>query len=419
MYSLAQYLVALEELPALSRTLGAWSLCRRDDGRPWFAAGNTAIVFCIACGTERRALRCYRQPMPHLRAIYGERLLERELYLFAGATGGVWVDVVAEPWIEGGSLREAIFEAVRRADCAALTRLSCAFDRLAADLLREEWAHGDLKPENMRVDAAGALHLIDFDTVYLPALAGVRSPGLGTAAYQHPSRTAEEFHKGIDDYPIALIATALHALRIEPELLDRYGSRDGLLFDPAQITADEALREVLTLFRARGLAAHYRLAELLASPTLRLPQLPGLLDAALREVEREAAASTAPTAYASSASSASSAVSATSAADASAAGGEDDGDGAMPELFVECGRWGYRTAIKEVVPPLYDGGFDFSEGLAAVQLAGMWHYIDPTGRPVIHCPGCEAVKPFRGGEAVVLRNGIRCRIDRGGRFIEE
>lgn len=385
MFSLTQYLLALEDLQASSRTLGDWTLCRRDDGRPWFAAGNTAIVFRIARGPACCALRCFRRPMRRLRAIYGDRLREGELYLFGEGGDGVWVDAVVEPWIEGCSFGWAVHEAARSRDVACLTRFASAFDRLAAGLLADDWAHGDLKPENIRVDAAGALHLIDFDACYLPAFAGERASELGTVAYQHPGRTAADFHAGLDDYPAALIATALHALRLRPELIDRYGSRDGLLFDPPHIAADEALHEVLTLFRMHGLAGHYRLAELLRAPTLRLPQLPALLEAARAELARE-----------------------TEPADAAEAG-------EMPELFVEGGRWGYRTAERTVVPPLYDSGFEFSEGLAAVQLAGMWHYIDPSGRSVIHCPECEAVKPFRGGEAVVIRNGVRCRIGRTGK----
>ena len=81
-----------------------------------------------------------------------------------------------------------------------------------------------------------------------------------------------------------------------------------------------------------------------------------------------------------------------------------------PELFVENGRWGYRTAERVVVAPLYDNGFDFTEGLAAVQLGGTWHYIDTAGRTRLSCPGCAAVKPFRGGKAQVVRNGERQEI---------
>ena len=67
------------------------------------------------------------------------------------------------------------------------------------------------------------------------------------------------------------------------------------------------------------------------------------------------------------------------------------------------------------MPPLYDCGFDFTEGLAAVRLGATWHYIDGAGRPRISCPGCEAVKPFRNGRAPVVRSGRRLEIDREGR----
>lgn len=85
-----------------------------------------------------------------------------------------------------------------------------------------------------------------------------------------------------------------------------------------------------------------------------------------------------------------------------------------PELFVEQGRWGYRTPRRIVIPALYDCGFDFTEGLAAVLLGDVWHYIDTAGRTVISCPGCEAVKPFRGGRAQIVRDGRRRQINRMG-----
>lgn len=388
MYALSQYLISLEDTLGLTRSSGEWTLCRRPDGRPWYALGNTAIVFRVRIDGRIRALRCYRRPMRHLRAIYGDRLRERELFLFTGADRGVWVDVVVDDWIEGRTLREVLFEAARNRDLARISRLSLAFDRSGAAWVSDDRAHGDLKPENILVDDNGRLHPIDFDAAYLPEFAGESSPELGTAAYQHPARTAADFDASLDDYPTALIATALHALRMAPELLDRYGERDGLLFDPQRIATDTALREVLELFKRHGRAAQYRIANLLYAPTLRLPRLAPLLDAARREVEQELHPDPAPH------------------------------DAGTPELFVENGYWGYRTDTKIVVPPLYDCGFDFTEGLAAVQLDDTWHYIDPTGRPAIDCPDCEAVKPFNDGQAVVIRNGIRHRINRTGKIVE-
>ena len=105
---------------------------------------------------------------------------------------------------------------------------------------------------------------------------------------------------------------------------------------------------------------------------------------------------------------------------AGAGGGNcrNDGSAVFPELFVGNGLWGYRTPERIVIPPLYDSGFDFTEGLAAVRLGQAWHYIDTEGRTRIRCAGYEAVKPFRNGRAEVIRDGRRLEIDRAGREFE-
>jgi len=351
-------------------------VCRDEQGRPCFSAGNSAAVFRIRLGGRIRSLRCYLRPMRHLKEIYGQRLLEKELYLHTSPETGVWVDTVLGDWIEGSTLHETVAQAAALRDRESLQILVRLFDRLALALVTDDRAHGDLKPENIIVGDDGTLCPIDFDASYLPAFAGEISPELGTAAYQHPARTAADFDERIDDYPAALISTALHALAENPTLWDRYGSSDGLLYTPQRIASDPAYRETLALFEKRGMAVQYRIAQLLTAPTLRLFGLAELLAEAVREKPAVRSGTEAET----------------------------------PELFVENGRWGYRTAERVVVAPLYDNGFDFTEGLAAVQLGGTWHYIDTAGRTRLSCPGCAAVKPFRGGKAQVVRNGERQEI---------
>lgn len=396
MFTLRQYLDTLSEPEGLTRTLGAFEVCRDAQGRMRYSAGNSAVVFRIRLAGRLRSLRCYRRPMRHLRAIYGGRLLERELYLYTAPDRGEWVDVVLGDWIEGTTLREAVAEAARTRDRQRLGLLAGAFDRLAAELVADDRAHGDLKPENIVVDPAGALHPIDLDAAFLPAFAGERSPELGTAAYQHPARTAEDFDASLDDFPAALISTALHALHLDPTLHDRYGQRDGLLFDPPRIASDDALREVLERFERTGNALRYRIARLLLHPLLRLPGLAELL--AMRTPDESAGTDTP----------------ADTPADTDIPADTDTPAAAVPELFEQGGRWGYRTPHGTVVPPLYDCGFEFREGLAPVLLGRTWHYIDMSGRTRISCPGCEAVKPFRNGRAVVVRDGRRSEIDRSG-----
>lgn len=282
MFTLRQYLTTLADTHGLTKTLGGMEVCRDSRGRMCYTVGNSAIVFRVRHEGRIRSLRCYMHPPRHLAEIYGERLLPQELYLYDSPRSGVWVDVVLGDWIEGTTLHEAVAEAAAAEDTARLRQLAAAFDRLAAGLTSDDWAHGDLKPENIVVDPSGRLHLIDLDAMYLPAFAGEASPELGTAAFQHPARTIRDFNASLDDYPAALISTALHALALDPALYVRYPDADGLLFSPQQIRTDEALREAIALFEGEGLAVQYRIARLLYAPTPRLFGLPELLACAAR-----------------------------------------------------------------------------------------------------------------------------------------
>lgn len=415
MFTLRQYLTTLADTHGLTRTMGNIDVCRDGQGRMCYTVGNSAIVFRIRYRGEIRSLRCYMHPPRHLAEIYGDRLLLQELFLYTSPQCGVWVDVVLGEWVDGITLHEAATEAALAGDTPQLLRLAAAFDRMAAALTSDDWAHGDLKPENIIVDRAGGLHLIDFDATFLPAFAGEASPELGTAAFQHPARTIRDFDASLDDYPAALISTALHALALDPGLYARYPDADGLLFTPQQIAGDNALREAIALFERAGCALQYRIARLLYAPTPRLFGLAELLAWAVRDTGAEPGAE--PDAEPGKRPAGETGTE-PGEKPAGKPGTEAAVPGTVPELFVSNGLWGYRTPERTVIPPLYDSGFDFTEGLAAVRIGTSWHYIDTQGRTRIRCTGCEAVKPFRNGRAGIVRDGRRLEIDRTGREFE-
>ena len=491
MISVRQYLFSVGNSRGLTRTLGRIDVCRDADGRMCYRAGNSAVVFKIRRGGACYALRCYTRKTRNLEAVYGPKLLRGELFVYRDDRQGEWTDVVVDRWVEGQTLHERI----AAADRAEFARLAEAFDRLAAAMTADDCAHGDLKPENIVVRPDGTLRLIDFDASFLPAFAGTESPELGTAAFQHPARTTADFDARLDDFPAALISTALHALACDPTLRERYDTQDTLLIDPHRLPADEALREILALFERQGMALSYRIARLLLSPGYRLPGLPELF---ARAVRTGAAYGTAHAAAARPQNRSQKAPCTAHGERNSRSGGDgavgvgevlntsdipfrtetdedtlcaahgkrnsrSGGDGAVgvggapdalcdteapserstaplvppdtagtegfrcapsetappaeaPELFVEHGLWGYRDLRtgEATIPPLYDCGFDFTEGLAAVRLGRTWHFIDTDGHTVIRCPGCEAVKPFRDGKARILRGGRISEIDRDG-----
>lgn len=381
MFTLRQYLFSVEDPYGLFRTLENIEFERDATGQIRYRIGNSAVSFPVRYNGERYALRCYFNPHRNLRRIYQAGYYERELFIYDAPPRGRWVDVVLIPWVEGEELTMVLLRALKELDKGSLATLSAQFDSLATALLQAPWAHGDLKPENIIVDNQGALQLIDRDGMFLPEMAGEQSPELGTAAYQHPLRTAELFDATLDDYSVALLSTALHALSLDPTLHARYGHREGLIIDSRHPAEDEALNEILHLFARNGLAVRYRIARTLLRRrpnTLLCRPLFELLGKPFASIEEP-----------------------------------------WPELFFsEEGLWGFRREDEVVIPPLYDEGYDFSEGVAAVRLGDYWHFIDPTGRVALHCPPCRGVKPFRNGYAILYTDEGDFRIDLAGNRFE-
>ena len=237
LHSIRQFIEALQDPYGLTRTLGEIEVCRSSDGDPLRWVGNSAVVFKIRCGGRYKMLKCYTRPMEHLEAIYQEKLLRQELYVWQADGQGEWCDVVIDDWIEGITLYEAVMRGAGSGDKAHLSNLARQFDRLALELLESDWAHGDLKPENILLDESGTLRPVDFDAMFLPVFAGEKSPELGTAAYQHPGRTAEDFDASIDDYSIATISTTPDcspATTGERDCCSRPGKSSGTAVRPTQ-----------------------------------------------------------------------------------------------------------------------------------------------------------------------------------------
>lgn len=344
MYSLRQYLDTLEDYHSLTRTLEGFRLVRDADNRPLYSVGNSAVIFPIEMQGRRYALRCYLRPHKRLKQIYGQELLPNELFIYRTAHTGEWVDVVLTEWREGETMQRVIEQAASAHDVATLADLSQRFDRLAASLLTEDWAHGDLKPENIIVAPDGELHLIDFDACFMPEMAGEPAIEVGTTAFQHPARTIYPFNARIDDYAATLISTALAALSLRPELYDRFGHRDGLLIDPKLIPSDEAYRQIVQLFAAEGLAVRYALARQLDNFHLSLPHAAQLFTLLGRDSLLDTTG--------------------------------------KPSFYCHEQRYGLALDGQPVTPPLFDRAEPYCNGVAEVYLGNFRHRIDLQGNRV-------------------------------------
>lgn len=258
-------------------------------------AQNNALVVRASLDGVDVAIKCYLNPRKNLSVIVGDEavnssplLLPMRLYrdevVISSVLGEAKSrhDVVLTPWAKQGSLDSLIAQAVRGGDRELLASLAERFDRLALALLDAPFAHGDVKPENIVVADDGEFRLIDLDAMWTPEL--TRCEELGTAEYQHPRRDAKFFGPHIDDYPIALISVALHALAELPHI-----SVEGavLPFGSGLVeSTNEAYREACAHFRKSGNVTLQRLAEQLTKKRPMIDNLRVLIAELLKKYER-------------------------------------------------------------------------------------------------------------------------------------
>src|SRR5439155_15880605 len=108
--------------------------------------------------------------------------------------------------------------------------------RLSRDLVAARMAHGDLQHGNVILvpgKKAGSVapRLIDYDGMFVPALAGSRANELGHPNFQHPRRRDDPFHQDVDRFSHLVVYVAVRCLAAGGRgLWDRYDNGDNLLF---------------------------------------------------------------------------------------------------------------------------------------------------------------------------------------------
>ena len=343
----------------------------RVDGRLRYVTGNAAVTFFVIHEGREKILKRYTRDNPHLEAIYGKSFLPEELTAFDMTGRSQSVNCLLTDRIDGVTLDTALCNAAPD----GIAALADSFDRMAVRLLASEYAHGDLKPENIIVTPDGDMRAIDWDAAFVPELAGSLAIETGTAAYQHPLRTNRMFDKHIDDYSIALISTMLHAAAVDPATAEHFRLHHEFGVSPRDIARGERdeLTRLTDLFASRGMALQYRLARMLLSPMPRLFDLERIMNFAAGRDDNSAIGSNEPA---------------------------SDEQNCL---------WGCRAGDRWIVPPLYDTAFEPSEGTILVSLGGYNHFLSLDGRTLRSFGLGDKAKPFRNGLASIRRTDGTCQ----------
>ena len=209
------------------------------------SSGNFAVVFKMKDESTGKlyAVKCflreqegrdiaYQQITDELEYVSSNYLcsikyFQKELFVDSTVSSDTEFPVLLMDWVEGVTLDKYVHQHI--SDKYALQLITYQFCRMAAWLMSQPFAHGDLKPDNILVTEDGALVLVDYDGMYVPAMQGQKARELGSPDYRHPLRTEDCFNEHIDDFPLALIGMSLKAIALDTSLLQNNARSDSLL----------------------------------------------------------------------------------------------------------------------------------------------------------------------------------------------
>jgi len=237
-------------------------------GLPVALGGGFALTYSATASGKKYAIRCFHKEAKGLEARYGDvakalKGLTAPYFIgFEYQSTGVMVNgarfpIVKMDWVEGDTLGSYLEDNYN--DKAKLTWLAGEFDKLEQFLRSKSIAHGDLQNGNVLVGKD--VKLIDYDGLYVPAMARGQGTELGHKHFQHPKRTSADFGPDMDRFSFIVIDLSLRALMHDPKLFDRHSNGENIILtandflDPVKSTAFADLKAIPSLtIQAENLA---------------------------------------------------------------------------------------------------------------------------------------------------------------------
>jgi WD40 repeat protein len=265
-------------------------------GIPQPCSGNFADVYAVECpATQTKwAVKCFTREVRGLRERYSEisKYLQQVnlpftvdfQYLEQGIrVAGRWYPVLKMHWVEGFTLNAFVRDMLDKPNM--LEALARIWVRMAHRLREAKLGHCDLQHGNVLlvpgVSAnALALKLIDYDGMWVPALARSPSGEVGHPAYQHPQRLRESTYSPESDrFSLLVIATALRGLSVGGRALwERYNTGDNMLFRQQDFEAPSKSPLLADLLRLNNPEVRDLVVKLIDAARMPLEQVPHLAD---------------------------------------------------------------------------------------------------------------------------------------------
>lgn len=206
-------------------------------GLPRAISGAFASVFSLtsAVSGQRYAVKCFTRHVPDQELRY-QAISSRLAVLDPAELSQPWnlgfeylpdaigvgqdrYPILKMEWAEAVTLSSWLDN--NHTDRFAVERLADRFEALTRDLSDHEIAHGDLQHGNLLVASDDTLRLVDYDGMYVPALAGLGGTERGHRNYQSPMRGNDDFGAALDRFSAWIIFMSLKATAADPALWPR------------------------------------------------------------------------------------------------------------------------------------------------------------------------------------------------------
>ena len=243
---ISEYIEAIKHSEDNFNVLSALRPVYDEAGEIVMSSGNFAVVFKMKDESSGKlyAVKCFLREQEGRDIAYQQitdeleyassnylcsiKYFQKELFVDSTVSSDTEFPVLLMDWAEGVTLDKYVHQHI--SDKYALQLITYQFCKMAAWLMSQPFAHGDLKPDNILVTEDEALVLVDYDGMYVPAMQGQKARELGSPDYRHPLRTEDCFNEHIDDFPLALIGMSLKAIALDTSLLQNNDRSDSLLF---------------------------------------------------------------------------------------------------------------------------------------------------------------------------------------------
>lgn len=137
--------------------------------------------------------------------------------------------IVLMEWVDGERLKDYINTNI--SNLSVILKLAENFKQMVVSFHQEKIAHGDLQHGNILVKPDGTLVVVDYDSMFIEPLNGMKDTIKGLPGYQHPARqNNNELHHKLDYFSELVIYLSLLVFADNPNLWGNYFESEDLLF---------------------------------------------------------------------------------------------------------------------------------------------------------------------------------------------